>query len=273
MISKGRLKGLSVAFVVAAAVALRAPAAFEAAQSAGDPAAQAASVSQPSLDYEFFKTRVEPIFLKKRSPNHARCYVCHEKSNHPPCESMAGACGILSLEPLSPGSSFWTEEQSRLNFKTVSKLVVPGNPDASMFPMHPLAPEAGGGNQHKAHTGGRQFESQNDPDFQTVVEWIRGQKASGSSGPIKGDAAKGKEIFEENCEICHEVSDQDKVGPGLKGISMKGPHKLSDGTEHKDHSPEVLHKQIVQGGGAMPPVGASFSDKEVDDVIEYLMKL
>jgi hypothetical protein len=32
-----------------------------------------------TVDFEFFKTRVEPIFLKKR-PTHARCYVCHAES-------------------------------------------------------------------------------------------------------------------------------------------------------------------------------------------------
>ena len=30
------------------------------------------STQPPTLDYEFFKSRVEPIFLKKR-PTHARC--------------------------------------------------------------------------------------------------------------------------------------------------------------------------------------------------------
>jgi mono/diheme cytochrome c family protein len=115
--------------------------------------------------------------------------------------------------------------------------------------------------------------------FALIFVFLLGVAAQNDSNPkgksedVKGDAAKGKEIFEENCAICHEVSDQDKVGPGLKGISKKGSHKLSDGTEHKDHSPEVLHKQIVEGGGAMPPVGASFSHKEVDDVIAYLMTL
>jgi hypothetical protein len=34
----------------------------------------------PTLDYDFFKTKVEPIFLKKRE-GHTRCYVCHEESN------------------------------------------------------------------------------------------------------------------------------------------------------------------------------------------------
>ena len=36
----------------------------------------------PTLDYEFFKTKVEPIFLKKRE-GHTRCYVCHEESTNP----------------------------------------------------------------------------------------------------------------------------------------------------------------------------------------------
>ncbi len=88
----------------------------------------------------------------------------------------------------------------------------------------------------------------------------------------KGDAAKGKEVFEANCAICHNAeSVGDKVGPGLKGISKKGPDKLSDGTEHKNHSPAVLRKQIVEGGGTMPPVGVS--DKEVDDLLAYLQTL
>ncbi len=124
-----------------------------------------------TLDYEFFKSRVEPIYLKQRSPDHARCIACHVKTKHP---------RGLSLEPLSPGSHSWTEEQSRRNFQTVLKLVVPGNVDASMFPMHPLAPEAGG-DSVTPHSGGRQFESQNDPDFQTIVEWIHGKKADAST--------------------------------------------------------------------------------------------
>lgn len=132
--------------------------------------AQASPAPTTTLDYEFFKTRVEPIFLKRRSPNHARCYACHETIKHP---------SGLRLQSLNPGSTFWTEEQSRLNFETVSKLVVPGDLSSSMFPMHPLAPEAGG-DAIKVHNGGRQFESQDDPDFKTIADWISG-KTSGSS--------------------------------------------------------------------------------------------
>lgn len=90
----------------------------------------------------------------------------------------------------------------------------------------------------------------------------------------QGNAAKGKGLFEANCALCHSAdSVEDRVGPGLKGISKKGAHKLTDGTEHKDHSAAVLRKQIVDGGGSMPPAGGTISDKEVDDVVAYLMTL
>jgi len=164
MVSNVPPKIILASFLAAAAVALYAPAPF---------AAQAPSASRPSLDYEVFKTQVEPIFLKKRWPDHARCYVCHEVSRH--------GGGPLSLERLSPGTSFWTEEQSRANFQVVSKLVTPGNPLTSMLLLMPLAPEVGG--IADTHQGGRQFTSQDDPDWKIMAAWVRGQKGGGSSAP------------------------------------------------------------------------------------------
>ena len=156
MIPKICPKNIARSLVVAAAVVLAAPAPFTAAQSAAQ---------KPSLDYEVFKTRVQPIFLKRRSADHARCYACHESHKHP---------NGLSLESLSPGSASWNEEQSRKNFETVSKVVTPGNVDRSMFPFHPLAPEAGG--DTNAHAGGRQFETKDDPDYKAIADWISGKK-------------------------------------------------------------------------------------------------
>ena len=124
----------------------------------------------PQLNYEFFKTRVEPIFLKKRSDEHARCYVCHQMMRH--------GGGPLSLEMLPQGANFWTEEQSRKNFETVSKLVVPGNPSLSLLLRMPLAPEAGG--LADTHQGGRQFASEDDPDWKILEAWVRGEKAGAS---------------------------------------------------------------------------------------------
>jgi hypothetical protein len=80
---------------------------------------------------------------------------------------------------LPPGANFWTEEQSRRNFEVVSKLVVPGNPSLSLFLRMPLAPESGG--LADTHQGGRQFASEDDPDWKNMKAWVLGQKAGGSS--------------------------------------------------------------------------------------------
>src|SRR2546425_612398 len=81
----------------------------------------------------------------------------------------------------APGQNTWTEEQSRRNFESVSKLVVPGAPLSSLFLLMPLVPEAGG--TADTHQGGRQFASQDDPDWKNMEAWVRGQKASASSAP------------------------------------------------------------------------------------------
>jgi len=115
----------------------------------------------PVLDYDFFKARVEPIFLEKRA-GHVRCYVCHAESNN-----------AFRLQRLSPGAATWNEEQSRRNFEAVSRLVNPGDPATSRLLQQPLAPEAGG---NAFHSGGRQFESKDDPSFQILADWINGKK-------------------------------------------------------------------------------------------------
>lgn len=113
-----------------------------------------------TLDFEVYRTRVEPVFLKKR-PGHARCVVCH-----------VDAATAFKLQKLSPGSATWTEEQSRKNFAAVSRLVTPGDPDSSRLLKHPLAPDAGG---DVFHGGGRQFASKGDPEYEAIAAWIRGK--------------------------------------------------------------------------------------------------
>jgi hypothetical protein len=140
----------SLARLSAIVLLLTTPAAFAAEQ-----------VATPSLDFDYYRTRVEPIFLKKR-PTHARCVVCH-----------AGSTNAFHLEPLLPGHSTWTVEQSRRNFAMVSRLVIPGDPTASHFLLHPLAASAGG---DAFHSGGRQFATQDDPDWRTLADWVRNAK-------------------------------------------------------------------------------------------------
>jgi hypothetical protein len=124
-------------------------------------AAAAAQTGPKALDFATYREHVEPIFLKKR-PNHARCAACHTAS-----------ASNFQLQPLDPGATAWTAAQSRLNFASVSRLVVPGDPSKSHFAIHPLAPEAGGDD---FHGGGHQFESKDDPDWKIIADWIRGAK-------------------------------------------------------------------------------------------------
>jgi len=119
---------------------------------------ESAASSAASLDYTFFKARVQPIFLAKRA-GHARCVSCHKHNNQ------------FRLQELAPGSATWNEEQSRKNFESVRRLVVPGNPKSRLL-VHPLA-EAAGGTFY--HSGGKHWDSQNDAEWQTLKTWVLGQ--------------------------------------------------------------------------------------------------
>ncbi|MEO8680917.1 MAG: beta-propeller fold lactonase family protein [Vicinamibacterales bacterium] len=123
---------------------------------------QAASSPAPSppLDYDYYKARVEPLFLEKR-PEHARCVTCHAGST------------TLRLQAFSAGASAWSEEQTRLNFDAVSKMVVPGSPGASRLLRHPLSRTAGG---DVFHGGGKHWTSKDDAEWQTLAAWVNGEK-------------------------------------------------------------------------------------------------
>jgi len=125
------------------------------------PAQESQSASSDAagpLNYEFFKAKVEPIFLFKR-PGHARCVVCHT-INHVP----------LHLVPLTPGAATWNEEQSRQNFRLVQRVITPNSMDSPLL-RHPLAEAAGG---DPAHGGGKHFQSQNDPEWMTLKAFVFG---------------------------------------------------------------------------------------------------
>jgi hypothetical protein len=140
--------------------------------------------AQSTLSYEFFRDRVQPIFLAKR-PGHARCVECHDnQASH--------------LQELLPGATTWNEEQSRKNFDIWKQLVVPGNSRASRMLMHPLAAEAGG---DPFHAGGKHWKSQSDPEWQTLAEWVRtGTPASTAAPGLPATASLDFDYYRKNIE-------------------------------------------------------------------------
>lgn len=119
-----------------------------------------ASVVSP-LDYDTFRTKVQPILTSARKGN-ARCTACHTRGG-----------GNAFLEPLSPGSTSYTEEQSRRNFDRVSRLVSFGQPTRSILLTNPLLEEAGGSHWHG---GGKHWPSQANPEWQTLAAWVQGNE-------------------------------------------------------------------------------------------------
>jgi len=117
-----------------------------------------AQTTTTTLDYEYFKAKVEPILLNKR-PGHARCISCH------------GSGTPLRLQPLDPGASTWTDEESRKNFQTIQRVAFAGNAKSRLL-LHPLEENAGG---DFFHSGGKHWTSQNDPEWQVLKNWVMGQ--------------------------------------------------------------------------------------------------
>jgi len=95
--------------------------------------------------------------------------------------------------------------------------------------------------------------------------------AAGSTALIaaqKGDAAKGKAVFEQ-CGVCHNAdSTEKKMGPGLKGLFKKD--KMSN---DKKPTEANIRTKIDEGGNGMPPYKDLLSDQEKDDLIAYLKTL
>jgi hypothetical protein len=113
-----------------------------------------------SLDFDYFKTKVEPLLAEKR-PGHARCITCHSTGTN------------FRLVRLPSGRSAYTEEESRKNFEAATRVVLPGVPLKSRLLTMPLSHEAGG---NPFHPGGKHWESQNDAQWKTLAEWVKGAK-------------------------------------------------------------------------------------------------
>ncbi len=140
---------------------------------------RAQSASQPaadSLDYELFKSAIQPMFVAKRE-GLVRCVQCHGRG---------GGAGGLAIQSPAEGSTDFTDEQSRKNFAAARRWVTPGKPDASRLLLHPLARSAGG---DPFHGGGKHWASKDDAEWRTLARWVNSGSAVPAAPPPTGRAA------------------------------------------------------------------------------------
>ena len=84
----------------------------------------------------------------------------------------------------------------------------------------------------------------------------------------KGDAEKGKEVFQQ-CGVCHNAdSSEKKMGPGLKGLFQN--EKMTNGKKPTEAN---VRAKIDEGGNGMPSYKEMLSDEEKNDLIAYLKTL
>ncbi len=95
-------------------------------------------------------------------------------------------------------------------------------------------------------------------------------KKSSSRGGSSGSAAKGKEVFDKKCALCHFAeSNQKKIGPGLKGISKRGTFTVNGNKVTN----ESLKTWIENGDSLMPPFKEVLEPAQIKDVVAYVKTL
>jgi mono/diheme cytochrome c family protein len=93
---------------------------------------------------------------------------------------------------------------------------------------------------------------------------------SGSTKGSSAAAARGKEVFDKKCGVCHYAdSDAKKIGPGLKGLPKRGTFSVNNSKV----TDETLKNWIENGDTLMPPFKDTLEAEQIKDVIAYVKTL
>jgi mono/diheme cytochrome c family protein len=103
-----------------------------------------------------------------------------------------------------------------------------------------------------------------------LVAQDKGAKAGKTTGKAAaGNVAKGKEVFESYCVVCHSADTEErKMGPGLKGLTKHA--KIVNDEPMNDAN---LMKFINEGGNSMPAFADQLKTTEKADILAFLKSL
>ena len=114
---------------------------------------------EPAVDFTFFRSCVQRVFATPRE-GHIACSNCH-------------AGGLVGFAPPPQNGTVWSDEEAKRAFQSISRLIIPGNPEQSRFLLKPLHPDGGG---TYTHNGPRRWQSRSDPEWQMLAGWVRGER-------------------------------------------------------------------------------------------------
>jgi len=96
------------------------------------------------------------------------------------------------------------------------------------------------------------------------------KKSAAGSGANAAAVARGKEVFDKKCGVCHYAdSDSKKIGPGLKGIGKRGTFTVNNNKV----TDESLKTWIENGDTMMPPFKDVLEPAQIKDVVAYVKSL
>ena len=123
------------------------------------PADRYVAKADAPLDFDFFRACVQPVFANPRE-GHIKCSNCHN-------------AGIIGFAPPPQDGKTWNDQEAKRAFSTISRLIIPGDPEHSRFMLKPLHPDGGGS---YTHNGPRRWQSRQDPEWQMLAGWVRGER-------------------------------------------------------------------------------------------------
>jgi mono/diheme cytochrome c family protein len=102
-------------------------------------------------------------------------------------------------------------------------------------------------------------------DTPTPVPEVGAEPTSPASQPPSQDelVQTGQQLFEQNCNVCHNLTTETKVGPGLEGLF--NIDQLPNGDPFSEDN---LRHWIVTGGGGMPAF--PLTEGQLDAVVAFL---
>ncbi len=103
------------------------------------------------------------------APACSRCSPTRAKATSAAATATPAASSALHR---SQNGNKWTDQEAKRAFE-ISRLILPGNPEQSRFLLKPLHPDGGGS---YTHNGPRRWQSRNDPEWQMLAGWVRGER-------------------------------------------------------------------------------------------------